>query len=328
MKKEFKNLTHIEGYLYEADLEAKVTGPNSKNPGTNYIKGSISIATDEDCLNIVDVHYVYSTPTTSKGNPNATYGVLEKILNGEYKTVMNSSKEEALKLSINSALGLNEFYTDRQTDENGDPILVSSMWNINGFINIVNQFRPNEADRSRFETDILITNVTRKEADEERELPEKMIVKGYIFNYANEILPISFVTTNPNAMDYFEGFDISSNNPMFTKVWGQQISTTVMRKRVQENAFGEPYVQEIPSTRKEMLITGANVEPHIFDIEETLTKAELTTMLQNRETYLATRKGEYIAAKQNGNGSASQTNAFEKPVTSTNFTAPTGEFKF
>ena len=48
-----KNETHIEGYLYEHNLEKKLSGPKSKNPGTEFISGSISIATDEACLNVV-----------------------------------------------------------------------------------------------------------------------------------------------------------------------------------------------------------------------------------------------------------------------------------
>ena len=61
-----KNETHIEGYLYEHALEKKQTGPNSKNPGTDFIAGTISIATDEACLNIVPVHFTYVT-----ANPTA-----------------------------------------------------------------------------------------------------------------------------------------------------------------------------------------------------------------------------------------------------------------
>ena len=53
MAKKLANSTHIEGYLYEHKLEKRVTGPNSKNPGTEYISGTISIATDDDMLNIV-----------------------------------------------------------------------------------------------------------------------------------------------------------------------------------------------------------------------------------------------------------------------------------
>lgn len=53
MKKAFNNATYIEGYIYEHKLEEKVTGETSKNPGTPFITGTISIATDEDLLNVV-----------------------------------------------------------------------------------------------------------------------------------------------------------------------------------------------------------------------------------------------------------------------------------
>jgi len=53
MKKKLINETHIEGYLYEHSLERKVTGDTSKNPGTEYIRGSISVATDNALTNIV-----------------------------------------------------------------------------------------------------------------------------------------------------------------------------------------------------------------------------------------------------------------------------------
>ena len=44
--KKMTNETHIEGRIYEHDLALKVSGPNSKTPGTQFIGGSISIATD------------------------------------------------------------------------------------------------------------------------------------------------------------------------------------------------------------------------------------------------------------------------------------------
>lgn len=53
MKKKLINSTHIEGYVYEHKLELKVSGPNSKNPGTEFINGTLSIATDDDMMNVV-----------------------------------------------------------------------------------------------------------------------------------------------------------------------------------------------------------------------------------------------------------------------------------
>ena len=47
MKKNLINEAHIEGLLYDHKLEKKVTGPQSKNPGTEFISGTISVATDD-----------------------------------------------------------------------------------------------------------------------------------------------------------------------------------------------------------------------------------------------------------------------------------------
>ena len=44
MKKMINNV-HLEGWLYEHNLELKTSGANSKNPGTEYITGTVSIAT-------------------------------------------------------------------------------------------------------------------------------------------------------------------------------------------------------------------------------------------------------------------------------------------
>ena len=52
MKKMY-NGTTIEGLVYQHDLELKVSGPNSANPGTEFISGNIEIATDNAMVNIV-----------------------------------------------------------------------------------------------------------------------------------------------------------------------------------------------------------------------------------------------------------------------------------
>ena len=76
MKKKMENQTHIEGLLYEHKLEKRVTGENSKNPGTTYINGTLDIATDDAITNIVSIHFTYVTPTTKTGNANATFNTL------------------------------------------------------------------------------------------------------------------------------------------------------------------------------------------------------------------------------------------------------------
>ena len=51
--KKTKNETHIEGYLYENKLDIKTSGSKTKNPGVEFINGTIGIATDEEMLNVV-----------------------------------------------------------------------------------------------------------------------------------------------------------------------------------------------------------------------------------------------------------------------------------
>lgn len=295
MKKTMINTCHIEGVLYEHDLVLKETGKTSKNPGTPFISGNIQIATDDKMKNIVPVHFTYVTAVTSKGQPNATFNTLNAIIEGTYGNFMKDGAEKAVKLRIDSAIGLNEFYTDR----NGKEELVSAKRNEGGFVHKVDVL-DDEKVRSTFKTDMIITGVTRVEANEETEQPEKVIVKGAIFDFRKSLLPVEFVATNTGAMNYFESLEASQRNPVFTCVWGQQISTTTVKKIRTESAFGEDEVREVKSPRKEFLITGAAKEPHVWDDESTITVAELNEAIQTREIYLASvkqRQEEYKASK-------------------------------
>lgn len=291
------NRTHIEGYLYEHALEKKVTGPNSKNPGTEFITGTISIATDEACLNVVPVHFTYTTAMTGSGKPNATFSTLENVINGTYKTCMADGKDVATKLRIDSAIGLNEFFSDR----NGTEELVSAKRNEGGFVHVVTDgLAEDEKTRNTFECDILITNVRHVDADDDKNLPEKCIVKGAIFDFRKSLMPVEFTAVNPNAINYFESLEASSSNPTFTKVWGRQVSETIVRTITEESAFGDASVREVKSSRKDWVITGAKAEPYDWDDESTLTAAEVNEAIKARELTLAAmkaRQDEYKASR-------------------------------
>ena len=292
-----KNETHIEGYLYEHNLEKKVSGEKSKNPGTEFISGTISIATDEDILNIVPIHFTYVTALTASGKPNATFATLSNIVDGTYDTVMNGGKDNAAKIRVDSAIGLNEFYSDR----NGQEELVSTKRNEGGFVHLVTDGLVDDVkNRNTFKCDMLITNVRHIDADEEKNLPEKAIVRGAIFDFRKSLLPVEFTAVNPGAINYFEGLDASNSNPVFTQIWGRQVSETVVRTITEESAFGDPHVREVKSNRKDWVITGARPEPYEWDDESTLTAAEVNEAGKERELMLAAlkqRQDEYKASK-------------------------------
>ena len=302
-KKTFINNTHIEGVLYEHDLQAKVSGDTSKNPGTPFISGTISIATDDAMTNIVPIHFTYVTATFGSGKPNDTYTTLNNIENGTFGSYMKDGAEKAVKLRVDSALGLNEFYTDR----NGKEELVSAKRNEGGFVHKVDTLDEDEKVRNTFKVDMLINNVTRTEADDEKNIPEKVIVKGAIFDYRKNLLPVEFSATNPNAMNYFEGLEASPSEPVFTKIWGRQISETIKNSVVEESAFGEDYVKSVESTRKEFLVTGASKVPYLWDDESSITATELKEAMAARETYLASvkqRQDEYQASNNQAKAAA------------------------
>ena len=169
MKKTMINQTHIEGVLYEHDLIIKETGENSKNPGTQFISGTISIATDDAMTNIVPVHFTYVTATFGSGKPNDTFTTLSNIVNGTFGSYMKDGADKAVKLRVDSALGLNEFYTDR----NGKEELVSAKRNEGGFVHKVDAIDEDEKVRNTFKADMVITAVTHVDADDERNLHEK-----------------------------------------------------------------------------------------------------------------------------------------------------------
>lgn len=295
MAKKMINTCHIEGYVYEHKLERKVSGPNSKTPNTPFINGTLSIATDEACTNVVSVHFSYVTETTKAGSANATYKLLESIIDGKISSVMGNGKENAGMVRIDSALGLNEWY---DKDNN----LVSVKRNEGGFLHQTNDLTEDENQRATFEVDMVITNVKRVEADEDKGTPEKVVIRGVVFNFRNAILPMEFSVLHPGAMNYFESLEASSKNPVFTRVKGMQVSRTVSKKVEETSAWGEVTVKEVKSSARDFVINWAQQEPYEWDDENTILAEELNEAMTNRNVYLAEvkqRQDEYQASKNN-----------------------------
>lgn len=301
MKKIMNNSTHIEGYVYEHNLELKVTGEKSKVPGTQFISGTLGIATDEDMMNVVQIHFTYVTAVTSKGKPNPTFNTLQAIIDGKITNAMEHGKENAARVRVDSALALNEWYDSRSE---GNP-LISVKRNEGGFVHqmtIAEQLNSDTHERATFDCDMLITKTTRVEANEERNTPEKLVLKGYIFDFRKAIMPVEFSVLNTGAMNYFENLEISSKNPLFTRVKGEQISQTIEREVTEESAFGDAKVRIVRSSQRDFVVTWAAKEPYVWDDETTLLGSEVEKAIADREVYLADikkRQDEYQASKNN-----------------------------
>lgn len=299
MKKNFINESHVEGLLYDHKLEKKVTGENAKHPGTEFISGTISVATDDKMQNVVIFHYTYVTATTGKGSANATFSALEKIIN-DNPTVLNVGADKAAKVRCDAAIALNEWFRELTDDK---PVSVTR--NEGGFVHLVTSLNEDEKQRNTFKTDIVITSVKEVEADPEKNTDAYIKVRGAIFDFRKALLPVEFVARNKGAIQYFQNLDVSPKSPVFTCVWGRQLSQTVVVRTVTESAFGEDEVRERQSTTREFVITGASKEPYPWDDEDYITAAELSQAMSDRELTLAQikkRQEEFQASK--GSGSA------------------------
>ena len=294
--KKMINKVHIEGWVYDHKLTSKVAGEKAKNPGVTFINGTVDIATDDNCLNIVTIHYSYVTPVTKQNKPNATFNALNSILT-DNKTVVKVGKENAVKVRADTSIGLNEFYSDRSGKEE----LVSAKRNEGGFIHIITDaLSEKDTDRNNWEADTVVTKVREIEADPERNLPAKVVISGYMFDFKNALLAIDVVAYKESAQNYFLGLEASEANPTFIKLKGQQVSQVIIRTVTEESAFGdEPDVKEFKNTVREFVVTGA-LPPYEWDSEESITAQEMKEALASREITKAEikqRQDEYNASR-------------------------------
>lgn len=293
MKKSFINSEFIEGRLYQHSLVLKeVKNEQSDNYGKEFISGTIDIATDEEGLNVIPIHFTYVTETTKNGNTNATFTNLKNIIQGA-RTWITDGKDMALKVRCNTALGLNDFY-------NNNNELVSAKRNEGGFVSTVKDLVP-EKERSRFDCDIVITSVTRVES--ENESGDYVKVKGGIFDFRKALLPVEFVCRpESGGMEYFESLDASPSNPVFTEVKGDIINNTIVTEIEEASAFGAASVKTVTRTAREWQITWARPTEYDFGEEDTITAEELKQAMQDRQVYLANVKknrDDYLASREN-----------------------------
>lgn len=314
------NTEHIEGRIYQHDLTVKtVQNQQSDNFGKEFISGTVEIAVDEEALNVVPVHFTYVTEMTKSGGKNSTFTALKKIID-EGKAWITDGKE-ATKVKIDTALALNDFYTQ-------DDTLVSVKTNEGGFVTIVTELC-NENERNTFSTDMLITTIVGVEADAEKNIEEPYVsVIGFIFNFRNDILPVEFIVRNQAGMKYFMDLDVTQAEPVYTKVWGKINCTTTKVEKTEESAFGEAAVKTYEKKSKEWTITGTAKVPYDFDDDKVLTREEVTKACQDREVMLAEKKKqreEWQASKVSAQASAFAGGAMNAPESAP---AKAGNFQF
>lgn len=299
-----ENSEVTSGRIYDiSDLSLKtVQNEESKYFGTQFITGSLDVATDEECLNIVTIKFNFLRPVYNSGKSNETFTILKNMIENGVKTVVDNGKEEAEKIQVTGSIGLNDFYTK---DSSGELTLVSAKINSGSFVQTI-KVLPKESERSKFTCDMLINGVKLVEAKEENE-EDYLVVKGAIFDFRKAILPIEFHCKDKDGIRFFENLEPSANNLIFTRVWGTVVTSQDTVKKVTESAFGGPVVEEHSRSRKEMIITRTYTYDHMYEVGDAatgITVEEIQKALEDREVYLASvkkRAEDYQASKEGGN---------------------------
>ena len=301
MKKDFVNIEFIEGYLFNTGdgfnaLQERITGEQSKNPGTKYISGDINIAVDEEGLNVITVHYNYVTEITKNGKQSSTYKTLKTLIDNPDKTWIKCGKENCYKVRCSKvSLAVNDFIAN-------DGTKIASLRNENGFISIVNELTKDMDKRHKFEVDMLITRVTHVEANPDKNIDNDFVsISGCIFGYGPVLIPANFTIKDKDGMNWFENLEISPSNRLFTKVWGRINSLTKTVTKTEESAFGAPAIKEYSRSIKEYEVTGTSLVPYDYPDETTITEEDINKMNQDRQIKLAEIESRFNKRKQEKN---------------------------
>ena len=308
--KNFINNVHVEGYIFNHTLQYREGSKN--NPNIPFIMGTINIATDEQAINVVPVRFSYVTEKYSKsGKENATFKVLKQIIEDDNTYEINGTG--ATKVRIDGNIDVNDFL-------GRDGNMVESKLVSGSFCHILNG-PISQKEASTFEADMLIAAAGIQEVENG---DDYMNLRGYVFNFRGDLIPVTFSIHNKDGIKYFDNCDISNANPLLTKVWGNIVSTTVVSETKVESAFGSPKI--IPSSRsfRAWEVAGCSSEPYEFNDESTITIDEFKDALKRREQAKAEAKAR-AEERQNNTPQSS----FPSNETSSNSVSNVGfDFKF
>lgn len=297
MKSSMKNEVNVRGYVFNHTLQAKVSGPNSKNPGTPFIQGDINVAKSLDAMDVIPVHFSYVTETLRSGKPNQTYQNLMKLIeDGNSKTIEGNS-DNPNKVRISGAIEVNDFY-DREDKLRSPKRIRGSFVH---FLN-ANEQVGDPGKAVQFNLDVILFDAGVREVENGDDYYQ---VRGYGFAFNDAVLPLE-LTVCAEGVSFFEKLGIDQENPYFGNVWGTIKSNVIEIQTETDDSdvgFGELVVRPTTRTFRSWEITGAK-QP--LDIDETtITLEELQNLLEEREVYLADvkkRTDDYRTTQQGKQG--------------------------
>ena len=274
-KQNFINSVSVRGYVFSHTLQER---DSTRNPGEKIIMGIVNVATDDDALNVVPVNF-FVNEKTKAGKTNATFTNLHQII-AENKTYEECGTDAA-RVRIQGAIDVNDFY-------GRDGQLVTGKRVRGSFLHFLNAGEAISSDKvpaTSFEADVLLQAAVESESNDGSDY---VSLRGFVFNYRGDVLPVTFSVQSEGGKNFFLGEDISAANPYFGKVWGNIKSTVVVSEQEEDStktAFGAPQVRETTRTFRTWEVNGATVNEGMN--EDTVTQEELNKAMAERQQRLA-----------------------------------------
>jgi hypothetical protein len=259
------NALDMKGRLYNYALQVINTEKGEA------ISGDVTLEVDDQGTTVTVRYFGY--PTYSSGKTNKTYGILDDMMAGNYKTVVDNG-EDADWLALAGSIDVSYFVSKNSQDDE----LARAQKFRGSFIN------PNKEKKynNKWKLDLIITKVAEVEADEEKKLPRFVRVTGYLVDDYNErVMEVVFQARSEGAMNYILGLEASYDQPYYVSTWGQMLK--VSRLVVRKNAFGEDETDEYNSSQ--WVITGMNPEPYEWGDEKVMTDEKYQELRANLEAH-------------------------------------------
>lgn len=242
------NAIEMKGRLYDQNLDTR-----EADDGSTAIFGTITLEVDEKGTQVV-IRF-YAKPRYKNGKPNRTYGILEDIMNGEYRTVA-IHQEDADWLSVTGNVDVSYFIGN--TGAKSPEEMAISQQLRGAFIN------PNRKHEycNKWKLDMLVTGVTEMEADPEKGFERHARVFGYcIDGFRERLLNISFDARSEAAINFVLGLTCSTKEPMFLPTWGALVK--VGSRKVVKNMISGGDDDIVESERLRWVLVGVG-NPYTF----------------------------------------------------------------
>lgn len=287
--KKFNNSVNVTGKVFNLGEGRNELGERiSKKSGMAFISGDVNVSINDDNTDVTTVHYTYVPETFKSGATNSTYTNLKNLIEAN-KTIESVGAENADVVRIDGDYETNDFWSTRNNEFVAAPRVRG------GFIH---QGARNQDFGSTFDVETIISKAVENEDG-------SATLSGYVFNWRNDIMPITFRAFG-NGASWFIDQDISNRNPYVGKVWGNIVNKveTTYEEQDDDVAFGAALKKPVTHNVRYWEIVGAK-NPMEFDDESTITKAELKKALEDRQERLEQQKVESEAYRQNNQHSSS-----------------------